>query len=518
MTAKTIAFRVDASFAMGTGHVMRCLALAEGLKSDGVDIVFVCRKHTGHMLGVIESRGFRTIGLQAPTTNWTATGAQPAHAQWLGVDWQTDADDTIAALDCMRLDWLIVDHYALDARWEQRVAGLASRIAVIDDLADRPHACHILIDQNLVSGTRERYMELVPEGAALLLGPYYALLQPDYRHFRADARPRGGSIRRILVSFGGVDSLGLTAMAVDALLAEHNGELEVDIVLSAQAPDYVRIEQKIVGLAHFRLHDRVPSLAGLMLRADLMIGAGGTTSWERLCLGLPAVVITMAENQRPIAEELARRGLVRWLGDASQATVTMLRTELAALFRHGLDANWSEKCLSIVDGRGVERVSTVLGANRDMPIVIRNAMADDEALLLEWANDPQTRQNAFNPQAISAQAHHDWFTKRLNRPDHCVLFIAETESGIPIGQIRFEREGLEWEISYALAPMFRGVGLGRPMLDRAIQHLRGQRPVISLLGQVKIDNPASSKIFTALGFRRRQASPDRYIFERSFRE
>ncbi|GGA40939.1 UDP-2,4-diacetamido-2,4,6-trideoxy-beta-L-altropyranose hydrolase [Pelagibacterium lentulum] len=515
---KTVVFRVDASYEIGTGHVMRCLALADGLTNEGADAVFVCREHEGHLFALIEERGFRVLGLPAPRERWTRDEPAPAHAIWLGTDWRTDADETIKALDNIRPDWLVVDHYAIDARWEEQLRSISGHILAIDDLADRPHACDALVDQNLVANVRARYKDHVPDGTTLMLGPDYALLRPEYLSLREQAAPRSGPIRRVLVSFGGVDRRGLTRATVEALLAMDDHDFEVDIVLSASSPDYASMEHELAKRAGFRLHDRVPSLAPMMVAADIMIGACGTTSWERLCLGLPAIVVTVADNQNAIAEELNRQGLARWIGDANGEIGDALRAVLAEIFDAGLDPSWSRRCLEVVDGKGVQRVCAVLGAHRNMPLGIRDAHPNDEALLLEWANDPETRRNAFNPKAITPEEHHTWFQNRLGRPADCALYIAETETGVPVGQVRFERHDDQWEISYALAPIFRGRGLGRPMLVRAIAHLRRERPGVSLFGQVKPENMASRKIFEALEFAGRAAGPDRYVFERNFKE
>jgi UDP-2,4-diacetamido-2,4,6-trideoxy-beta-L-altropyranose hydrolase len=515
---KTVVFRVDASYRIGTGHVMRCLALADGLKREGAEVAFICRQHEGHLFALIRERGFRVMVLPAPRASWAPSDSHPVHAAWLGSDWETDVQESARALGSLRPDWLVVDHYALDVRWEERLQPMTGRILVIDDLADRPHLCDALVDQNLVRHPHERYNRKVSDGATLMLGPSYALLQPEYLHLHENVTPRHGAVGRLLVSFGGVDRQGLTRRTVEALFGICDYEFEADIVLAADAPDFGAIQEMVSRRPGFWLHDRVPSLAPLMAAADLMVGAVGTTSWERLCLGLPAIVVTMADNQRPIAEELAGRNLVRWLGDAGAVTTAALRSALLVVFRTGLDADWSQRCLNVVDGRGVGRVCVVLTAGPDMPFAIREAEERDEAILLEWVNDPQTRRNAFNPELISPGEHRAWFQRRLGRPADYMLCIAESESGVPLGQVRFERHSDQWEISYAIAPAFRGLGLGRSMLGRAIAHLRRDRPGISLYGQVKPENMASRKIFEALKFSARTAGPDRYVFERSFRE
>lgn len=354
------AFRTDASHAIGTGHAMRCLTLASALREQGVDVLFVCRLHEGHLCALIEERGFEVHRLLPPREGWAPSEGQLDHAVWLGADWWDDAEETLSTLGGFRPDWLIIDHYGLDARWESRLRSLASRIIAIDDLADRPHDCDVLIDQNLVADQDERYGGKLPERSTLLLGPAYALLQPDYARLRSRAVPREGPVRRLLVSFGGVDRDGLTLGTVNALMSIGQPELQADIVLSAVSSDFSVVQRRIAGCRGLRLHDRLPSLAPLMLAADLAVGAGGATSWERLCLGLPALIITLADNQRPIAEELSQRGLVRWLGHANAAGEGAIRDALEEVITEGLEPAWSRRCLGIVDGRGIERVCAEL--------------------------------------------------------------------------------------------------------------------------------------------------------------
>ncbi|KQZ28523.1 hypothetical protein ASD50_19575 [Mesorhizobium sp. Root552] len=511
-----VAFRADASLAIGTGHVMRCLTFAEALQKRGADILFVCREHRAHLCDLIVDRGFSLFRLPAPRPEWTPGEDGPAHALWLGTDWQNDAEETARTIGDFHPDWLVVDHYGLDARWQSALRRCADKIMVIDDLADRPHDCDILLDQNLVARRDVRYVGKVPPHCTLLLGPRYALLQPDYVHLRRRATVREGPLRRLLVSFGGVDRAGLTQKTIEALLKLRRPDIAADIVLSSASPQFTEVERLVAGHTELRLCDRVPSLAPLMLAADLAIGAGGATSWERLCLGLPSVVISLAKNQHPISSELARRGLARWLGHWDAVDGTVIHDALASLAETGLDPTWSKKCLNVVDGYGVERVFAVLIARADMPIAVRHAELADEALVLEWVNDAATRLNAFSAKPIAAKEHHAWFRMRVRDSERCVFYIAEIASGIPLGQVRFDKRGKEWEISYAVAPIFRGRGMGWAMLAAAIERLRQEKGHVVLVAQVKPQNTASRRIFEKLGFLVRSSEPDRYVYELAF--
>ena len=496
-----IVFRTDASLTIGTGHVMRCLTLAGALAKTGANVSFICREHEGHFCDLIEERGFAVHRLPAPAENFT-TEATPAHASWLGATWQEDAGQTGAVIKSLGIkpDWLVVDHYALDSRWEHALRPLVGRIFVIDDLADRIHDCDLLLDQNLFADMQTRYAGRVPEDCRLLLGPEYALLQPIYAELHDRIPPREGPVRRILISFGGADRDNLIGRALAAFLSLNRPDIDVDVVISDSSPYAPGIRAQTAGQANIHLHGTLPTLAPLMAKADFAIGAAGTTSWERLCLGLPALVVTLAENQRPIADELQRVGLVRWLGHKDEVSEQSISQALAELFEEGIAEEWSLRCRSTVDGKGADRVSAALTITAETPLLVRHARLSDEGLLLTWANDPETRQNSFSPDTIPAEDHSRWFRSRLRDLDDCRLYVVETKEGIPMGQARFEREEQAWVISYSLAPQFRRRGLGRPLLEAALLKMRSEHPGALVLGRVKSDNLPSRRIFETLGF------------------
>ena len=494
-------FRVDASLAAGLGHVMRCLTLAQELREHGATVSFISRKHPGNLCSVIEERGFSVSCLPEPATDMVFEDT-PAHAAWLGACWQEDARQTMALLDATieKPDWLVIDHYAIDQRWETAVATSVARMMVIDDLADRPHACALLLDQNLVADFDARYSGKVPATCTTLLGPKYALLQRDYAELHEADVAFGDPIRRIFVFFGGADDRNLTGRCLSAFLALGKSDIEIDVVVGVGSPHVSAIRRQIQGHENTHLHSNLKSLAILMRQADLAIGAGGTTSWERLCMGLPALVVTLADNQRPIATELNRRRLIRWLGhqdDVTEADFSQALRELLA--QPSLQSEFASGT-QVVDGKGVHRVWAAMVAVSASNLRVRKATLADESLLLEWANDPTTRANGFSCAQITPQAHGQWFRSRLNNSDDCYLYIVETTGREALGQVRFERAKATWVIGYSLAPVFRGRGLGRPLLDAALLHLRKEERDPCVIGEVKTDNLASCRVFESLGF------------------
>ncbi len=311
-----VAFRADASLQIGTGHVMRCLTLADALRERGASCSFVCRPHQGHLLALIEQRGHQALALPE-----LQEGAQPnhngtAHGHWLGTDWATDAQHTQQALRTHTggepVDWLVVDHYALDARWEEALRPQAQRIMAIDDLADRPHACDLLLDQNL-GRTEADYGGLLKGKTTTLVGPQYALLRPEFAALRAQSlarRQNNPPLRRLLVTMGGVDKDNATGQVLAALQScSLPADLRVTVVMGPHAPWLAQVQAQVTQMPWpTEVLVGVDNMAQLMAESDLAIGAAGSTSWERCCLGLPTIQVVLAQNQEAIALALGRFG------------------------------------------------------------------------------------------------------------------------------------------------------------------------------------------------------------------
>lgn len=351
-----VVIRVDASATIGTGHVMRCLTLASTLKEQNSTVFFVCREHEGHLCDLIEERGFSVSRLPAP--NFTHdVEEKSSHAAWLGSFWQEDAEQVRRAIETWGLkpDWLVVDHYALGRRWENDMRASTTHVMVIDDLADREHDCDLLLDQNFVAQMQTRYVHKVPTQCFLLLGPQYALLQSIYAELHDRVSPREGKIQRIFIFFGGADRANLTGRSLAALLSLNRPDIKVDVVISSNSRHAKAVREQVLGHSHIHLHSGLPTLAPLMAKADISIGAGGATSWERLCLKLSTIVVTQAENQLAVAEELGKRGLIIWIGSTSDVSEATIADTLTPLLSVGAKP-WLPKYNNLVDGHGSRRV------------------------------------------------------------------------------------------------------------------------------------------------------------------
>jgi UDP-2,4-diacetamido-2,4,6-trideoxy-beta-L-altropyranose hydrolase len=335
---------------------MRCLTLANALRDRGAETRVVSAEIPSSVRALATSQGHELHVLSGQSS----LGAHRGLGMPLGGNQDRDAEETVAALGARSWDWVVVDHYLLDSRWEKSLRRAARKILVIDDLADRPHDCDVLLDQNLHDGMEGRYSGMLSSGALQLLGPRYALLRPCFRELRQFAKPRS-DLRRVLLLFGGTDPVNLTGRALEALDCSEGRDLSVDVIIGAEHACRMQIET-ICERAGHRCHVQPPDVATLMSEADLSIGAGGSTSWERCCLGLPSICASVAENQRGIARALQSAGASVYLGDADEATAASIRSELGRLRSdHARLTSMSIRALSLVDGGGVERVLDAMG-------------------------------------------------------------------------------------------------------------------------------------------------------------
>lgn len=352
---KRVIFRADASVLIGMGHVTRCLTLANTLALDGTESIFLLRSHGAVFARNVEAAGHRVWLLD------DAAGANP-DADWLTSTWEYDAGQTLDTLSKIgNVDWLAVDHYSLDARWERVMRGQVSRILAIDDTADRPHDCDLLLDQNLAIDMDARYTDLVPSNCRQLLGPGFALLRPDFATLRRTLRKRDGEVRRILICFGGSDPSNETAKALAAIERLKTHKLEVAIVIGMSNPNAGELEAKCQKLPWARVHRSASNMAELMEWADLAFGAGGVMSWERCCLGLSTIATHIAENQVGALTALAACGAVDYLGAASTVGVEQMMLSLCEFLDDPIRTRaMSEVALNLVDGAGSSRVRAAM--------------------------------------------------------------------------------------------------------------------------------------------------------------
>jgi UDP-2,4-diacetamido-2,4,6-trideoxy-beta-L-altropyranose hydrolase len=420
-----------------------------------------------------------------------------AHSAWLEGAQSDDAAATLAALGEERPDWIVVDHYALDARWERMLRKHCDRLMVIDDLADRAHECDLLLDQNLHSTPDLRYMGIVPGHCRMLLGPRFALLRPEFAEARSDLRDRDGSVRRILVFFGGVDACNQTERVMQVLSSGVLREAKVDVVIGLAHPRRSHIIDLCARL-NYQCHVQTENMAALMASADLAIGAGGTATWERCCVGLPALVWPQADNQRMQLEIAAINGLVH-APDGVASDDEILLEQLNSLRHNPLCLKSQARAgLHSVDGNGAARVCRALGVTG---ISMREATPDDCNDLFEWRNRDSVRLVSHDTRKIDPVAHEKWLSEVIMSDDRKLLIGERREKAV--GVVRFDLSGEVATISIYLVPGDHGSGAGGDLLAAAEHWLfhNASRKVHSIRAEVLGDNDISARLFLAAGYR-----------------
>ncbi|MEE9443825.1 MAG: UDP-2,4-diacetamido-2,4,6-trideoxy-beta-L-altropyranose hydrolase [candidate division Zixibacteria bacterium] len=320
--------RTDASNQIGSGHVMRCLTLADFLHSRSNSVSFICRDHPDNMIEYIERKKYAVEVLSAPEYEKDLVKLG-GYEKWLTVSTEFDSEQTSQILSkYSRIDWLVVDHYALDESWHKAVRQYSKKIMVIDDLANRKYDCDLILDQNLNGNMNGRYGELVSEKCIRLIGPEFALLRPEFSDVKRLLKEHDGSIKNILIFLGGVDNDNLTARAIEAVTQCDSKDLHVDVIVGMNNSYYEEIREICNNLKSCEIYRNVNNMAELMARADLAIGAAGTTSWERTWLGMPSIVVVLAENQKSGAEALHRAGAAWNLGFHTDVTSAKIRSAI----------------------------------------------------------------------------------------------------------------------------------------------------------------------------------------------
>jgi UDP-2,4-diacetamido-2,4,6-trideoxy-beta-L-altropyranose hydrolase len=353
-----VIFRVDASLQMGTGHVMRCLTLAQVLKENGADVEFICRNHKGNLIDKIRSNGFVVHELKV--FEETEVDTKLAHSHWLGATQRQDADDCVDILKAEKYNWFIVDHYALDEQWQKRLKPYYEKLMVIDDLADRKHQCDILLDQTF-GRDQEDYLPLTPDYCELLLGSQYALLRPEFAKWRSYSLKRRSKpeFKQLLINMGGVDIDNVTENVLDKLkLCNLSSDINITVVMGGSAPHLESVKSKAITLPYkTEVKVDVHNMAEIMANTDIAIGAAGATTWERCCLGLPTIQIVIAKNQITIAKSLVESGAIKLLKSIGSIPRVINNPTKWML-------NVSNIARNVTDGLGVKRVTSVIMYNK----------------------------------------------------------------------------------------------------------------------------------------------------------
>ena len=352
-----IVFRIDVSRESGFGHLSRCLTLAKALKERGDDISFIVRDHFDHSYDVLTINNFSLFLLERQPDSIINAKSNSGYKNWLATSLNQDAKETIdICKDNGAIDWLIIDHYAIDITWHQSLRTYVRNIMVIDDLANRSLDCDLLLNQTNDFKT-ETYNNLIPLKTKKLIGGKYVLLRDEFSQLRKKAiqkRREKIHVDNIIIFFGSMDHTNISMNVINALEDSHlNRNIKIRIILGKEAPYLNIIKERLKSCTlNYELLIDVTNMEELLFEADIAIGAGGMNSWERCCLGLPTLITSSAENQIDNIASLKSSGAVI-IWDSINDLISKLNTMISD---QGLIQSMGEKAFKVCDGKGTERV------------------------------------------------------------------------------------------------------------------------------------------------------------------
>ena len=488
-----IAFRVDSSKDIGTGHVMRCLALAERLVEHGIDVLFCCRELPGNIIERIKAKNYSVKTLAAPN-QYRAVQDSSDYAGWLQVSERDDALEFIGKIESDEINIVIVDHYALSSSWERFVKENIETVIVIDDLV-RVHRADLVIDQTY-SRTEDEYSNEHVKN--VLAGSTYALLREEFYEARERLVRKQVQRHRLLITMGGIDLNDSTSRIVTALAKQSLDWLEeVQIILSENAPNFKRVKSLVSELDDkFILHSHIDNMASFMSEATISIGAPGSTSWERACLGLPSVLIPLADNQIDIARVFSENGAAELvsLDNIDEELINRLLT----IRKHW--KSYSQRNMRICDGLGIGRVIQHMfppTAKDNQRVYLKKATIEHIEMVYKWQCQPDTRRFARNTQIPAWPEHRQWMTEKLSSSD-CYFYIIY-HGADPAGVVRLERLGgvsCSYEVSIFLSSDKKRLGLASTALTLAAKlHKK-----VEIFATVFDENEASKKLFLSSGY------------------
>ncbi len=353
-----VLIRADSGKDIGFGHISRCLTLAKALKKNGVEVCFVSKKHQGNSIGAILKENIKVYALSVFEKESIKKCDQP---KWLGSSITNDASQTIEFVKKYKPDLIIIDHYGIDIIWHSILKPFVKNIMVIDDLANRPHGCDILLDQNWYSNSDKRYEELAPKNCTFLLGPRFALIKPEFSNYYNICTNINTEVQRIFIFFGGSDNYNLSLMALKVLAKKIFENIQIDIVLGESNPNIKEINALASRRKKTKIYVQTSEIDKIMSKCDLAIASGGVNTWERLCLGLNSLVITVAENQIESMKNLEREGVIKLIGHATEINEEMFFEKIYEYIKID-NHNYKKKKNKVIDcdGKGANRVASML--------------------------------------------------------------------------------------------------------------------------------------------------------------
>jgi len=484
LTQERLLIRADSTTRIGTGHIMRCLALAQSWQDHGGKVTFLSHCESEALHQRILKEGFEFIPIEKP------------HPDTNDLGFTLDILSTITYQPSATSLWLVLDGYHFTPDYQKAIRENGYRLLVIDDMAhlDHYHA-DILLNQNIHASSLHYFCD---RNTVKLLGCEYVLLRREFLKHKDWKREIPQKANKILVTMGGTDPDNVTLKVIRALNSLNDQDLEVKIVAGQSNPNIMDLQKKHSNSPFsFELLTSVKNMPYLMTWADLAISAAGSTCWELVFMRLPSLIITVADNQIGIAESLQKTGTVINLGWHDEIDTNRISEALQkVLFDRKKMIDSSESGYKLVDGRGGKRILRSMLLSK---MQIQLVKEEDCKLLWKWANDPQTRSASFHSNSITWEEHYQWFTDNLNSSD-CIIYLASINQNNPFGQIRFDIKKNKAVISLSIAKKFRGIGISSEMIKQACMKFFRESKIQTIQALVKEENMISINAFKKAGF------------------
>ncbi|MFC1954514.1 UDP-2,4-diacetamido-2,4,6-trideoxy-beta-L-altropyranose hydrolase [Chloroflexota bacterium] len=479
---KYLTIRVDAGTQIGTGHLMRCLALAHQWKDNDGQVVFITSCQDEGLLQRLRQEEFSIHKLTHP---------HPDPNDW------NHTKDILAAYPNT---WVVLDGYHFDEAYQHNVKVAGHELLVIDDMAHLSHYDgDIILNHNLYA---EQLSYSCPPETQLLLGTRYVPLRREFLTWKGWKREISGFVRRMLVTLGGSDSENHTLKVIYALQKADVPDLEIIVVVGASYPHTDALQSAIrQGHLPIRIVRNAENMPELMAWADVGISSAGTTIWEFLFLETPILALVIADNQQRVAEELEQHQVGKNLGWVSNISTDFLVEAINLFMKDArLRVKMSNNARRIVDGQGARRVINSMKEKHGYKIKLRPVTMDDCHLLWEWRNDSDVRAASFNTHQVQWDDHVNWFNEKLG-DSHCLVYIATNEQGIPFGQVRFDiNSERKAEVSISIDARERKKGYGNAVLKLACQRIWREFNIIEVLAHIKGENEVSISAFAKADF------------------
>lgn len=479
----TLIIRADATAEIGTGHVMRCLALAQAWQDKGGKIVFISHCKNDALRQRITAEGFDFISLDKP------------HPDPLDINFTLGMVKKLNIPDSKRETWFVVDGYHFDATYQKSIKEAGYKLLWIDDYGHADHYyADLVLNQNISAdpsfyNNREPYTQL-------LLGTRYALLRREFERWQGWQREIPPIARKVLVTLGGGDPDNVTLKIIQALKEADLLGLEAQIVIGPANPHLELLKKEIGDESRRHLLTNVAEMPDLMAWADVAISASGSTCWELAFMGLPGIILMTAENQRGNAEALDGESIGINLGWPQDLSVERITAQLKHLMMNSeMRSLMSLRGQNLVDGYGGRRLGKIIAGET---LKLRPVLSEDSEMVWKWANDHSVRAVSFSEALITWEEHIRWFQERISRP---YFYIALNQDDLPVGQVRFDQKEAETVISVMIDDAWRNRGYGVTLIRTACEEIFLNSDVKAIHAYLKPDNEASRMAFIRAGFK-----------------